>query len=114
MHEAGGIGRLHICGNTSRILPDLAETGADIIDVDWMVDIDKAAAAFEGKAALLGNFDPVVVMLQGTPEEVYNAVTDCLNRGTSRAFSGAGCEIPDATPHENLRAQSQALRDYYA
>ena len=112
IHEAGGVGRLHICGNTTRILDDVAESGADIVDVDWMVDIDKAAAAFEGKVALLGNFDPVVVMLQGTPDEVYTAVTDCLNRGGSRTFSGAGCEIPDATPHENLKAQARALRDY--
>ena len=114
IHEAGGVGRLHICGNTSRILPDLAESGADIVDVDWMVDIDKAAQAYEGKVALLGNFDPVVVMMQGTPDEVYAAVTECLDRGGSRTFSGAGCEIPEDTPHENLKAQTRALRDYYA
>lgn len=112
--EAGGVSRLHICGNTSRILADMAASGADIVDVDWMVDIDQAAAAFAGHAAFLGNFDPVAVMLQGTPDQVYQAVTDCLQRGGSRAFSGAGCEIPDATPHENLHAQTRALRDYGA
>jgi len=112
VHEGGGYGRLHICGNTNRIVADMADSHADIVDIDWMVDIDKAAEAFDGKVALLGNFDPVVVMMQGTPEEVYNAVTDCLSRGGARAFSGAGCEIPDATPHENMQAQTQALTDY--
>lgn len=114
VHEAGGIGRLHICGNTSRILSDMAESGADIVDVDWMVDIDQATTAFAGKVVFLGNFDPVAVMLQGSPEEVYAAVTDCLVRGGERAISGAGCEIPDGTPHENLRAQARALREYGA
>ena len=112
IHEAGGYGRLHICGNTSRIVSDMAQSGAAIVDIDWMVDINKAAAAFDDKVALLGNFDPVVVMLQSTPEKVYDAVTECLKLGGPRAISGAGCEIPDATPHENLRAQTQALRDY--
>jgi uroporphyrinogen decarboxylase len=112
VRQAGGYGRLHICGNTNRILPDMAVSGADIVDVDWMVDINKAAAAFADKVALLGNFDPVVVMLQGTPEEVYDAVTECLNLGGPRAISGAGCEIPDATPHKNLQMQTQALLDY--
>ena len=90
----------------------MANSHADIVDIDWMVDIDKAAEAFDDKVALLGNFDPVVVMMQGAPEEVYNAVTDCLRRGGPRSISGAGCEIPDATPHENMHAQTQALIDY--
>lgn len=112
VREAGGYSRLHICGNTSRIVADMADSHADIVDIDWMVNIDKAAEAFNNQVALLGNFDPVVVMLQSTPENVYNAVTDCLKRGGPRAFSGAGCEIPDATPHENMHAQTQALIDY--
>jgi MtaA/CmuA family methyltransferase len=112
VREAGGYSRLHICGNTSRIVADMVDSGADIVDIDWMVDIDRAAEAFADKVALLGNFDPVVVMLQGTPDEVYHAVTDCLKRGGPRSISGAGCEIPDATPHENMHAQTQALRDY--
>ena len=112
IHEAGGLGRLHICGNTTRILSPMAESGADIVDIDWMVDINQATTAFDDRVALCGNFDPVVVMLQGTPEAVYQAVTNCLALGGPRAISGAGCEIPDATPHKNLQAQAQALRDY--
>ena len=43
MHEMGALARLHICGNTSRILADMVQSGADIIDVDWMVDMGQAA-----------------------------------------------------------------------
>lgn len=114
IHEAGGLGRLHICGNTSRIVADMAVSGADIVDVDWMVDIHKAAAAFDNRVALCGNFDPVVIMLQSSPDKVAQAVTACLDAGGPRSISGAGCEIPDATPHENLRAQARALREYGA
>ena len=110
VHELGAIGRLHICGNTTRILADMPASGADIIDLDWMVDIRQAAEIFGERVALCGNFDPVAVMLQGTEAQVEAAVRDCLEHGGRRYFSAAGCEIPEGTPHANLRAQAKALR----
>lgn len=113
--QMGGVARLHICGNTTRILPDMAKSGADIIDLDWMVDLDQATEVFGSDGPVIcGNFDPVAVMLQGTPETVYQATLDCMEFGGQRIISGAGCEIPDDTPPENLLAQVQALRDYGA
>ena len=56
-----------------------------------------------------GNFDPVKVMLQGTPDTVKAAVQACLEESGPRSFSAAGCEIPDETPLENLLAQYQTL-----
>ncbi len=110
VHEMGAYTRLHICGNTTQLLADMANSGADIIDVDWMVDIHQAAEIFADKAALCGNFDPVAVMLQGTPDQVEQVVVECIRWGGSRNFSAAGCEIPDGTPHANLLAQARALK----
>lgn len=110
VHELGGVARLHICGNTTHILAAMTDSGADIIDIDWMVDIDQAAQIFDGRAALCGNFDPVTVMLQGTPGDVFQAVLESQSKGGSCYFSAAGCEIPDGTPERNLRAQAAALR----
>lgn len=114
VREMGALARLHICGNTTRLLPDMAQSGADIIDVDWMVDIAQAARTFGDGAAVCGNFDPVRVMLQGTPDQVREAVAHCLQHGGPRSISAAGCEIPDGTPHANLHAQAQVLRDFGA
>ncbi|MFP4345445.1 MAG: uroporphyrinogen decarboxylase family protein [Anaerolineales bacterium] len=111
VHEAGALARLHICGDVTRILPDMVQSGADIIDLDWMVDMEAAAEAYGDRLSLCGNFDPVTVMLQGTPQEVYEATLRCMRAGGPRSFSAAGCEIPDGTPHENLRAQQRALQD---
>jgi MtaA/CmuA family methyltransferase len=110
VHEMGALARLHICGDTSRILHDMAKTGADIIDIDWMVDIAQAAEAFGPTVSVCGNFDPVSVMLQDTPEDVYAATLTCMRQGGPRSLSAAGCEIPDGTPHANLEAQTRALR----
>ena len=81
VHEMGALGRLHICGNTSRILTDMAQSGADIIDVDWMVDMGQAATIFGNRAAVCGNQDPVAVMLNGTPEEVRRITQACMSAG---------------------------------
>ena len=110
VHKLGGVTRLHICGDTSHILGAMTESGADIIDIDWMVDIGRAAEIFDDKVALCGNFDPVAVMLQGAPGKVSMAVLECQKKGGERYFSAAGCEIPDGTPEGNLLAQSAALK----
>ena len=112
VHEMGALARLHICGNTTHLLNDMAQSGADIIDLDWMVDMAEAATKIGDRVALCGNFDPVAVMLHGTPEKVYQATLACLEAAGPRGFSAAGCEIPDGTPHENLRAQTRALHDF--
>jgi MtaA/CmuA family methyltransferase len=112
VHNGGALARLHICGDTTHLLPAMATSGADIIDVDWMVSFEQAAATLGGRAAICGNFDPVAVMLQGTETEVRRAVMSCLEVGGARSFSAAGCEIPDGTPRANLLAQARALADF--
>jgi MtaA/CmuA family methyltransferase len=114
VHEMGALARLHICGNTAHMLADMAETGADIIDVDWMVDMAQAQAAFGPKTSVCGNQDPVAVMLHGSPEQVYAATLACMRSGGPRSISAAGCEIPDSTPPANLLAQAAALREMTA
>lgn len=114
VHEMGAIARLHICGNTNRIVGDMVASGADIVDLDWMVDMQSAAESYGDRVSFCGNFDPVTVMLQGKPDEVYAASRHCMSIGGRRSISGAGCEIPLGTPSANLHAQTQALRDWGA
>ena len=112
VREMGALARLHICGDITHLLPQVADTGADIVDLDWMVDIGLAARTLGDYPVVCGNFDPVSIMLQGTAEKVREATLHCLQQGGQRCISAAGCEIPDGTPHQNLRAQAQALREY--
>ena len=110
--EAGAIPRLHICGDTNHLVPDMAQSGAEIVDLDWMVDLGKAAETFgDGGPAPCGNFDPVEIMLRGTPDAVADATRACAAAGGPRHFSAAGCEIPDDTPEANMRAHALTLKD---
>ncbi|MCB9057777.1 MAG: uroporphyrinogen decarboxylase family protein [Calditrichae bacterium] len=106
----GAIARLHICGNTSAIVPLMVESYADIIDLDWMVDMRDASQRFHHKVSFCGNFDPVAVMLNGSEADVFSATVSCMKAGGNNCFSGAGCEIPDGTPVLNLLAQNRALK----
>lgn len=114
VHEMDALSRLHICGNTTHLLPLMVQSGVNIIDLDWMVDIRLAAETLGDYPVICGNFDPVAIMLQGTPEQVREATLYCLRWGGKRFVSGAGCEIPDKTPHENLLAQTRALQEFGA
>jgi MtaA/CmuA family methyltransferase len=110
--EAGAIPRLHICGDTNHIVSDMAQSGAEIVDLDWMVDLQKAAETFgDDGPAPCGNFDPVEIMLRGTPETVAEATRTCKAAGGPRHFAAAGCEIPDDTPEANMTAHATALQD---
>lgn len=112
VHEMGALARLHICGNTNQIIPDMLASGADIIDLDWMVDMESACQQFGDQVSFCGNVDPVAVMLQGASEKVYASTCYCLEVGGTRMLSGAGCEIPDGTPAENFHAQTRALLEF--
>jgi MtaA/CmuA family methyltransferase len=105
---AGGLSRLHICGNTTHLLEDMPRSGADIVDIDWMVDMGRAVRSFAG-TVVCGNIDPVAVLLQGTADQVREGVRANAAAGGARWISAAGCEVPDDTPAGNLLAHHEAL-----
>ena len=104
LHKAGGLVRLHICGDTTHLLPYFAQLGADIIDLDWQVDMAKARATCPPGTVLTGNLDPANAVLKGTPEAIEQGLRDIYTRIGNPYMTGAGCEIPMGTPNANLKA----------
>ncbi|MDX1701368.1 MAG: uroporphyrinogen decarboxylase family protein [Melioribacteraceae bacterium] len=107
--EKGAISRLHICGDTNHILKNMTESGVDIIDLDWMVDINEAEKVYGQEIVFCGNMDPVSVFLNGSEYNVYSATKKTLSDPKSRIISAGGCEIPIGTPSENIHSQNKAL-----
>ena len=104
IHDAGATVKLHICGNITNTIEHMADTGADVIDIDWMVPPAEARRAVGEDITLCGNFDPSGVLFQGTPQTVAEAARKCLAFGGKRFILMPGCEVPPGTPPENLRA----------
>lgn len=104
IHAAGGLVRLHICGNITHLLPALAGLGCDLVDLDWPVDMAEARRRLGPKTSLVGNIDPVNAVMKSTPDAIQRAI-EGIYRAVGRPYMvGAGCEIPEGTPPENLRA----------
>lgn len=104
IHAAGCPVRLHICGNITDLLPQIAGLGADILDLDAMVSVAQARAACGPGQVLLGNLDPVRQVKEGTPQAIHAALDACRAAAGARFIAGAGCEIPRRTPAANVRA----------
>jgi uroporphyrinogen decarboxylase len=110
IHSWGAKVKLHICGNITSLLKLLTQVAPDIIDIDWMVDFEGAVNAFKGTAtAVSGNVDPVAVMLQGTPRFVETKIRHCIDVSAANTCIAAGCEVPAASPKENLLLMDRLL-----
>jgi MtaA/CmuA family methyltransferase len=104
IHEAGAAVKLHVCGNITNIVQHMAQSGTDIIDVDWMVPLEKARELAGPQITLCGNINPTGVLFDGSPEEVADAARQCIKTAGERFILMPGCEVPPATPEQNIRA----------
>ena len=110
IHKLGAKTKLHICGNIGPLLELINEAESDIVDVDWMVDFEKAVNLFhQGKSSACGNVDPVAVMLQGDADKVAGEIDRCIAAADARTIIAAGCEIPKRTPYENMLTMNRRL-----
>ncbi len=57
-----GVPRIHFGVSTGELLGLMHEAGADVVGVDWRVDLDDARARLGDDVALQGNLDPVAVL----------------------------------------------------
>jgi len=110
IHDNGAKVKLHICGNITAILPCLVKVAPDILDIDWMVDFTEAAEMFaDTGTAVCGNVNPVAVLYQGDLALVKEKVLECASLGDDTVLVAAGCEVPAATPEENLLLMDKLL-----
>jgi len=108
LHAMGTKVRLHICGNTRRILAGMGSLGCDMADIDSMAPLDQARQEMGPQQVLAGNLHTVQVLRAGTPESIASAVAECHRQAGPRYIVAAGCEVPRDTPEANVFA----LRDY--
>ena len=108
-HSLNARVKLHICGNTTAILPDMVKTGADIVDIDHLVgSMSNFIDLFPAKQVPSGNSDPVSVICDGTSKSISESVLQCYRATNGRGIVSAGCEIPPDTSLENFRAYRDA------
>jgi len=114
IHAAGGLIKLHICGNTSKLLDLMAGVGADLYNIDHMVDLAAAKRVFGTKnRCFKGNLDPVEDLMRSTPERCEAKSHECIRIGGPNGYMlSAGCEIPAATPDAVMHAFCRAPQTF--
>ena len=97
---------LHICGDTWHILREMCATGACALSLDSPVDFPTAASRVDPEVILIGNIDPVGVMVQQSPHDVACATRELLDSMTryDNFVLSTGCDLPYETPHANIDA----------
>jgi len=112
---AGSAPSLHICGNTSRVWPEMADTGASVLSLDDAVDLQAAKEQVGDRVTLLGNVRPTASMYLGTPDLVQRDALDCLSKAwdTPKGYIlGLGCGLPIDTPPANIHALVATAREF--
>lgn len=105
----------HNCGNITSILNTVNELDACVYSVGNAIDMEDALQAFPEDRMVLGNIDPAGTICNGTPEAV-KAETKALMERCSKYPNfviASGCDIPPATPLENLDAFFEAVEEFY-
>jgi MtaA/CmuA family methyltransferase len=99
---------LHICGRALPILADMAGSGADVLEIDHFVDVERACRIASPEVALWGNLDPVGLLAQAgvaqVREAARRAVATAHACGRRRFVLSSGCTLAPQTPPENLEA----------
>lgn len=111
----GLVPSLHICGRTSPLWDDMLDMKISAFSVDNCESLEEAKVRMGCKFPLMGNVSPVEAMLNGTVEEVVEAVKDCLRQGSESEHGytlDTGCQVPIGTPRENVQAYIYAARTY--
>lgn len=103
---------LHVCGNNTAILDDLSTTGAEIYEVDSKIDLEVALRMIGSRICLIGNLDPVGLLLNGSAEDVRRESRKRISAAPTEGgfMLGTGCFVAWDTPLANLKEMVQASR----
>lgn len=104
IHKLGALAKLHICGNTESIIPEMIQTGADIIDIDHLVpSMGKFIHLLEINQVFAGKSDPVTIIQNGSEEIINRSVISDFLECKGRCIVSAGCEITPETSVQNMQ-----------
>ena len=92
---------LHICGDTSDRLPDIAETGLPCFHFDSKVPAKLARELAGDKLSLMGGTSNLDIIRDGTPETIADDVAGKIACGID--IIGPECAVPLDAPWRNMK-----------
>ena len=98
------------CKDCGHSLEKIASVGADVVSLDWTIDMRKARKLVGDKVALQGNLDPT--LLFSSPKRIGEGVKSVLEKfgqGSGHVFNLGHGILPE-TPVENTKAMIETVK----
>lgn len=106
--------------HSGALIERMARTGADVVSLDWTVDMAegrerianaRAAAGIEGPGGVQGNLDPGILF--GNHDTIQERTIEILKKaGPTGHVMNLGHGIEAATPEENAACFIETVRNY--
>ena len=109
--KRNGAPTIVFCKDCGHSIEAIADTGCDVVGLDWSIDIEKARMMVGRYVALQGNLDPT--MLYAPPDRIRNGVIKILAKfgnGSGHIFNLGHGILPDI-PVEHVKAFVQAVKE---
>lgn len=104
---ASGVPKILFAKGSAHLLESLAQSGADVLSVDWRTDLAEARRRLGRRTALQGNVDPA--RLLGPAGEIRDAAREAVEQtGGLGHILNLGHGILPTTPVENAKAFVEA------
>jgi len=103
---------IYFVNNCAGMLKEVKKSGADVIGIDWRIDLGDAIKRLGKKIVVQGNLDPCALFL--SQEELEERIKDILWKGEAakgHIFNLGHGILPD-TPVESVIAMVEAVHQY--
>lgn len=120
IRQAGVFSSFFVCGDATKNMEVMCQTGPDSISIDENIDLPKAKSITDQYNITIGGNIPLTTrMLLGTQQDNMKFVIDLLDRladpdlglKPGNFILAPGCDMPYDIPAENVVGVLQAVRD---
>jgi len=107
----GKVPVIYFAFNGSAMLKSVADSGADVLGIDWRIDMRDAVGTLGDNVAVQGNLDPCILF--GTKELIKDRVARILSgaRGAKGHVFNLGHGILPETPVDNAVAMVDSVHE---
>jgi uroporphyrinogen decarboxylase len=111
IHQAGKVPKVYYINGSHHLLETIADSGADVISLDWTSDIGEVKTNIGHKVALQGNLDPSVLFCK--PAIIKDKVVNILDKfgSDSGHIFNLGHGIDKNVDPEHLRFMIRTVKE---
>jgi uroporphyrinogen decarboxylase len=113
LRERGVLSSFFVCGDATKNIEKMCETGPDCLSVDENINMAEAKKITDRHNLVLsGNIQLTIVMLLGNQRDNQKAALELIDAmGTKNFILAPGCDMPYGVPAENIIGIAMAAQD---